>query len=125
MSFVGRIIRIKKYIVPARLISTFYYNKRHVGRPNNSVRNSFVSDFKSIIPAVNNQGFFSTWAYIARHEIIRNQLVNNVENDKFEFDYNQQKNLILRYQNRVFLMNHIPRHRKVLLKHLYCLCKPL
>ena len=44
LSVIGGIIRMKEDRVPARLITTFYYTKRPVGRPKNSVRHSFISD---------------------------------------------------------------------------------
>ena len=52
LSFIGGIIGMKEDRVTARLISTFYYTKRPVGRPNNSVRHLFVSDIKKIIPFI-------------------------------------------------------------------------
>ena len=70
LSFVGRIIRLKEDRVTARLTSTFNYTKRPVEKPNNSVRHYLVSDNKKMFSFVDNQGSFSTWAYIMYDELI-------------------------------------------------------
>ena len=61
---------MKEDRVPARLLSVFYYIKIPVGRPNNSVRRSFVSCIKKIIPFVDDQSSSNTWGYITHDEII-------------------------------------------------------
>ena len=42
--FIGKIIRMPRKSVSARNISIFQTNKRLVGRPNMTVRNSFIND---------------------------------------------------------------------------------
>ena len=45
--------------VPARLISAFQTKKRPIGRPNITVRHSFINDIEKIISNVDPAGTFS------------------------------------------------------------------
>ena len=54
--------------VLSRLISTFQTNKRPLGRPNITVRHSFINDIEKIISKVDPAGTFNSWTHIAFDE---------------------------------------------------------
>ena len=56
--------------IPARFISAFIYNKRPRRRPNTTVRHSILNNIGKIIPSVDKNGSFKTWAHIARDELL-------------------------------------------------------
>ena len=57
-------------------------NTRPQGRPNNTIRLSFLNDVSNIIPNVDQFGSFNTWAHVAHNLIHWSFLVNNLH--KFE-----------------------------------------
>ena len=117
LSFMGITIRMKKDRLPASLLFVFYYTKRPVCRPNDSVRYSFVSDIKKIIPFVDNQDSFNTWVHVAYNELIWSQFVNNLGEEDFELNFNNQKKILtILLQNLIRLKNHITRPRQFHLK---------
>ena len=79
--FVGKIISMARNKIPARLISAFIYKKRPRERPNTTVRHSILNNIRKIIPSVDKNGAFKTWAHIARDELLWSILVNNLGND--------------------------------------------
>ena len=79
--FVGKIIRMARNKISARLISAFIYKKRPRGRLNTTVRHSISNDIRIIIPSVDKNGAFKTWDHIARNELLWSILVNNIVND--------------------------------------------
>ena len=79
--FVGKIIRMARNKISARLISAFIYKKRPRGRLNTTVRHSISNGIRIIIPSVDKNGAFKTWAHIARDEFLWSILVNNLGND--------------------------------------------
>ena len=68
--------------IPARLILAFMKNTRPQGRPNNTIRHSFLNDISKIIPIVDQFGSFNTWAHVAHNLTHWSFLVNNLH--KFE-----------------------------------------
>ena len=77
--FIGKIIRMKCNSVPARLISAFQMEKRPLGRPNITVRYSFISDIGKIISNVDPAGSFNNWVRVAFDESRWTELGNNLE----------------------------------------------
>ena len=61
--------------------TNFYFpnGKRPLGRPNITVRHSFISDIGKIISNVDPAGSFKSWTYIVFDESRRTELVNNLE----------------------------------------------
>ena len=57
-------------------------NTRPQGRPNNTIRHSFLNDISKIIPNVDQFVSFNTWAHVAHNLIHWSLLVNNLH--KFE-----------------------------------------
>ena len=57
-------------------------NTRPQGRPDNTIRHSFLNNFSEIIPNVDQFGSFNTWFYVAHDIILWSFLVNNLY--KFE-----------------------------------------
>ena len=82
LHFLGKVIRMPCKKIPARLISAFMKNIRPQGRPNNTIRHSFLNDVSKIIPNVDQFGSFNTWAHVAHNLIHWSFLVNNLH--KFE-----------------------------------------
>ena len=78
---------MEKDRVAARFLSALIYKKRPVGRTNYTTRHSYISDIKKIVPFIDESGSFNTWAHIANEELIWSQLVNNLGNKDFEFDF--------------------------------------
>ena len=77
--------------LPARLISAFCKRKRPRGRPNFTVRNSFINDIKKIIPSVEDNGSCSLWAHIANNKLFWSTLINNIgRKDPQPSDYNPE-----------------------------------
>ena len=72
--------------IPARLISTFQTNKIPLGRPNITVRHSFINDIEKIIWNVDPAGIFNCWAHIAFDEKRWTKLVENIESKQAEWD---------------------------------------
>ena len=102
LSLIGGIIRMNEDRVPARLITAFYYTKRPVGKPNNSVWYSFISDIKKIIPFIDDQGSLNTLGRIAYDELIWSQLVNNLDDKDFEYDFTQKTSIIIQLQTHQY-----------------------
>ena len=65
--------------VPARLISAFQMEKRPLGRPNITVRYSFISDIGKVISNVALAGSFNSLARVAFDESRWTELGNNLE----------------------------------------------
>ena len=59
----------------------FGQKKRPLGRPNTTLRHSILNNIKKIIPTVDKDGSFNTWAHIANNEIIWSLLINNLGKD--------------------------------------------
>ena len=76
--FLGKIMRLPTTKIPSRLISTFFPNKRPLGRPNYTIRHSMLNDIKKIIHTVDKYGSFHTQAHIAHNELVWSILVNNI-----------------------------------------------
>ena len=62
LMFIGKVIRMPCKCVPARLPSAFQRNKRPLGRPNITVRHSFINDIEKyfqmlIQPVLSTVGF--------------------------------------------------------------------
>ena len=75
--FIGNIIRMPYKYVPARLISTFKTNNKHLGRPNMTIRHSFINDiefFFNVDPA----GTFNSRAYISFDKKVWTELIENL-----------------------------------------------
>ena len=72
--------------VPARLISAFQTKKRPLGRPNITVRHSFINDIEKIISNVDPAGTFNSWAHIAFDEKRWTDLVENLESKQADWD---------------------------------------
>ena len=77
--FIGMIIRMLCKCVPARLISAFQTNQRPLGRPNITVKYSFINDIENNISNVDLAGTFNSWAHIAFNEKGWKNLVKNLE----------------------------------------------
>ena len=82
LHFLGKVIRMPCEKIPARPISAFMKNTRTQGKPNNTIRHSFLNDISKIIPNVDQFGSFNTLAHIAHDLIHWFILVNNLH--KFE-----------------------------------------
>ena len=67
--FLGKIIRLPKSKIPSRLISASCTNPRPVGRPNYTIRHSMLNNIKKIIPTVDKNESFHTWAHIAKNTL--------------------------------------------------------
>ena len=72
--------------VPTRLISAFQTNKRLLGRPNITVRHSFINDIGKTISNVDPTSTFNSWTQITFDEIRWMELVENLESNQAEFD---------------------------------------
>ena len=72
--------------VPARLISAFQTNKRPLGRPNITVRHSFIHDIEKIISNVDPAGTFNSWTHIAFDEKRWTDLVKKLESKQANWD---------------------------------------
>ena len=72
--------------VPARLISAFQTKKRPLGRPNITVRHSFINDIEKNISNVDPAGTFNSWAHIAFDEKRWTELVENLESKQADWD---------------------------------------
>ena len=72
--------------VPARLISAFQMEKRPLGRPNITVRYSFISDIGKIISNVDPAGSFNSWVRVAFDESRWTELGNNLESTQADWD---------------------------------------
>ena len=53
-------------------------NAKPQGRPNNTIRHSFLNEVSKIIPNIDQFGSFDTWAYVAHNIIHWSFLVNNL-----------------------------------------------
>ena len=78
LHFLGKVIRMPCKKIPARLISAFMKNSRPQGRPNNTIRHSFLNDISKIIPNIDQFGSFNTWTHVAHNIIHWSFLVNNL-----------------------------------------------
>ena len=76
--FLGKIIRLPSSKISLRLISAFCPNTRLQGRPNFTIRHSILNDIKKIIPIVDKNGSFHTWAHIANNKLVLSVLINNI-----------------------------------------------
>ena len=77
--FIGKIIRMPCKYISARFISVFQRNKRPIGRPNITVRHSFINDIEKIVSNVDPSGTFNSWAHIAFDEKRWTNLFKNLE----------------------------------------------
>ena len=81
--------------IPARLISAFMKNTRPQGRPNNTIRHSFLNDVSTIIPNIDQFGSFNTWAHVAHNIIHWSFLVDNLhtfESEPCDTDTDSENN---------------------------------
>ena len=77
--FIEKIIRMPCKYISARFISVFQRNKRPIGRPNITVRHSFINDIEKIVSNVDPSGTFNSWAHIAFDEKRWTNLFKNLE----------------------------------------------
>ena len=90
--FIGKIIRMKCKCVPARLIFAFQMEKRPLGRPNITVRYSFISDIGKIMSTIDPAGSFNSWDHVAFDESRWIELVINLESTQADWDDSDWKN---------------------------------
>ena len=58
----------------------------HLGRPNITIRHSFISDFGKIISNVDPASSFNSWAHVVFDETRLAELVNNLESKQVDWD---------------------------------------
>ena len=82
----GKIIRILCKCVPVRLMFAVQMKKRHLGRPNITVRYSFISYVEQIISHIDPAGSFNSWARVVFDETRWIELVNILESKQADWD---------------------------------------
>ena len=65
LAFVGQVARQDAFCVPKKFLSAFIRRTRPVGRSNTTARHSILSDLHRILPSVDRDGLFSSWARYA------------------------------------------------------------
>ena len=60
--------------------------KRPLGRPNITVRHSFISDIGKIVSNIDPAGSFNSWAHVDFDESRQTDLINNLESTQTYWD---------------------------------------
>ena len=80
---VGRIIRMPRSKIPVRLISSFCRRARPLRKTKCTTRHWILNNISKIIPSVDKNNSFNSWAYIAYDELTWVLLINNLRLDSF------------------------------------------
>ena len=122
LNFVGRIIRMSEDKVPARLISAWCKKKRSLSRPITTLKHSNLDDGSKIVPTIDCDGSFDTWAHIYLDKLTRSVLINNLghnhnyDYDKWDKDFrNNFSSSVPLIINPLIILYHLINHHTLIL----------